>query len=389
MATSTASIIDLRFLSLCLMSILTGMEMDVFTPSFPELMHAFSIDITQVQLTLSLNFIAYALSTLWIGPLAERFSSRSVVLLSLCIFIIGSVLSYLAPTFEILLIGRVLQGLGMSGPNVLSYSTVYELYPQSRESYIGILNGLGSITMGAAPVFGSYLDLWFGWRANFLALLVLSLICFSLSFIYLPKQKVPFKIKQNLGLSTYRPIFKSKDFLWPAAMILGIATCYFIFVGIAPIFYREDLKVSLEHFGIYQGVLASSFGIISFLCGSFYKRFGKQRCFKTSLKIYTLFGLLAGLYGLFSSTDPLILTIILTCWSMACAIPINISYSRALGAVPNASARISGILVTLRLIFSAIGLQIMAYFYNHTYFPLAIMIGVTAFLSWSIRKRIA
>ena len=70
------------------MSVLTGIEMDVFTPSFPEIMEAFSISIEQTQLALSLNFFAYALSTLWVGPLAERFSSKNISLISLCELII-------------------------------------------------------------------------------------------------------------------------------------------------------------------------------------------------------------------------------------------------------------------------------------------------------------
>jgi DHA1 family bicyclomycin/chloramphenicol resistance-like MFS transporter len=106
------------------MSILTGMEMDIFTPSFPEIMDVFSVNIEQVQLTLSLNFIAYALSTLWIGPLTERFNHKSISILSLCIFTTGSILCYETNSFELLLVGRVLQGLGMSGPNVLAYSIV-------------------------------------------------------------------------------------------------------------------------------------------------------------------------------------------------------------------------------------------------------------------------
>ncbi len=380
--------IDLRFLSLCLMSILTGMEMDVFTPSFPELMGAFSITIEQVQLTLSLNFVAYAVSTLWVGPLAERFSSRNITLLSLFVFIIGSIFCYIAPTFETLLVGRVLQGLGMSGPNVLSYAIIYEHYPKSRESYIGILNGIGGITMGAAPVLGSYLNLWFGWRANFLALLILSIVCFALSVKHLPKQDIPRKVKPSLGLNTYIPLFKSKEFLWTAAITLSISVCYFVFVGLAPIFYREDLGVSLKYFGMYQGALAASFGVMSFCSGILYKRFGKRQCFETSIKLYALLGVIAGLYGFISPTNPLILTLILIGSSLACAMPINITYAIAMGAVKGASARASGMLVALRLVFSAAGLQIIAHFYDHTYLPLALMIGAEALLAWGIAKKI-
>jgi DHA1 family bicyclomycin/chloramphenicol resistance-like MFS transporter len=155
-------------------------------------------------------------------------------------------------------------------------------------------------------------------------------------------------------------------------------------VGLAPIFYREDLGVSLEHFGMYQGALASSFGIVSFCSGMLYKRFGKQQCFKVSIKLYVLFGLIAGVYGFILPTDTFLLTVILIGSSMACAIPINMCYPIAMGA----AARASGMLVAMRLIFSAVGLQIIAHFYDHTYLPLALMIGAEAVLAWVITRKI-
>lgn len=370
------------------MSILTGMEMDIFTPSFPEIIDVFSVNIEQVQLTLSLNFIAYALSTLWIGPLAERFNHKSISILSLCIFTTGSILCYTTNSFELLLVGRVLQGLGMSGPNVLAYSIVYDFYPRSREHYMAILTGLSSVTMGVAPVLGSYLNLWFGWRTNFLSLLILSLLCLVLGMLYLPSKKIINQAKPKLTLNTYLPLFKSPVFQKSAALGLSISVSYFIFVGFAPILYREDLHVSLESFGMYQGALSSAFGIMCFCSNMLYKWFGRKRCFKVSINFYAFFGLLAAFYGFFSATNPLVLTIILVGSSIACAVPINISYPISLGAIPNASARASGLLAALRLVFCAIGLQVMACFYNHSFLPLAIMIGLEGLLAWCLGKRI-
>ncbi len=73
---------------------------------------------------------------------------------------------------------------------------------------------------------------------------------------------------------------------------------------------------------------------------------------------------------------------------MACAIPINMCYPIAMGAVRGAAARASGMLVALRLVFSAAGLQVIAHFYDHTYVPLALMIGAEAFLAWGIARKI-
>ncbi len=216
----------------------------------------------------------------------------------------------------------------------------------------------------------------------------MSLLCLILGIYYLPKQKATHKNKPKLALSTYLPLLKSSIFRRSAALGLSISACYFIFVGFAPILYREDMHVSLQSFGIYQGALASAFGIMCFCSEIFYKWFGKKRCFKVSLKLYALCGFLAGIYGFFPSTDPFILTTILIGSSIACAIPIRVTYPIALGAVSGASARASGLMVALRLLFSATGLQTMAYFYNHTYLPLALMIGIEGYLAWTLGQKV-
>jgi len=50
--------------------------------------------------------------------------------------------------------------------------------------------------------------------------------------------------------------------------------------------------------------------------------------------------------------------------------------------------RASGLIAALRLVFCAIGLQVMACFYNHSFLPLAIMIGLEGLLAWCLGKRI-
>ena len=73
----------LRFFTALCIALLAGMEVDLFVPSFPELTHVFQLTpLTpfMVQLTLSLNFIAYCTCALFTGALGDRFGRRPVLL---------------------------------------------------------------------------------------------------------------------------------------------------------------------------------------------------------------------------------------------------------------------------------------------------------------------
>src|SRR4051812_1297398 len=108
-----------RFFTVLMICILAGAEVDLFTPSFPELQRIFHLSPFMVQFTLSANFVAYCICSLFAGTLGDRYSKRSVILVSLGVFTLGSLLCVSALNYSTLIIGRILQGAGISGPAVL------------------------------------------------------------------------------------------------------------------------------------------------------------------------------------------------------------------------------------------------------------------------------
>lgn len=91
-----------QFFTCVLISLLSGMEVDLFVPSFPELIRAFNLTPPLVQLTLSLNFVAYCICSLFAGMLGDRYGKRPILLVGLLIFVLGSFLC-MTPHFGMLL----------------------------------------------------------------------------------------------------------------------------------------------------------------------------------------------------------------------------------------------------------------------------------------------
>src|SRR5437016_10875690 len=108
-------------LTVILMDLLAGMEFDLFVPSFPELQSEFNLSAFWVEALVSVNFIGYCLALFFVGSLADRYGRKPIILIGLMIFIVGSVLCLWGLSYEFLIVGRFLQGVGVAAPAILSF----------------------------------------------------------------------------------------------------------------------------------------------------------------------------------------------------------------------------------------------------------------------------
>ena len=79
------------FITILIMEILGGAEVDIFVPSFPDLQRTFNLSPFMVELTLAVNLTAHCLTSLIVGNLGDRYGRRPIILIGLYVFIVGSV----------------------------------------------------------------------------------------------------------------------------------------------------------------------------------------------------------------------------------------------------------------------------------------------------------
>ena len=268
-----------------------------------------------------------------------------------------------------------MQGAGISAPVVLSYLVIADKYSAAKQQELmGVLNGALTLGMAFAPVVGSYVNMFFHWQGNFVLLLILSLVCLVLGSIFLPKAvKNP---NVSMSLREYKPIFRSKvAFYYIATIILGLQS-YWVFVGMSPILYMEDLGVSLKEFGFYQGALAITFSIGSFSSGIFLRKFGQKNCFFFSIFLLVGFTLMLPVLILFNVKDPVLITAVMLLQSVGIILPINILWPLMLEAIPEGKGRLAAVAVASRLIVTALSLQAASFFYDGTFRSLGIAMGL-------------
>ena len=360
-----------------LMDLLTGMEFDLFVPSFPQLQSHFSLTPFWVEALLSVNFVGYCLSLFFVGGLADRYGRKPIILLGLVTFIVGSVLCLCETAYIFLLIGRFLQGVGIAAPAILSFLIIADTYPIKEQQFLfAMLNGSLNTAAAAAPVIGSYIALYFHWQGNFMALLMLGLITLVMTLFFIPSHKLP-KHPEAILPHGYIQLFRSKPLMLLITTLLFIFVPYWIFVGMSPLLYIKDLGVSLHYFGLYQGVLALVFAIGSVLYGLIIKNkeYSQRKMLSMTNLIFAASLMMILILCLFNTKNPLLITIAITLFVIGQIIPSTLLYPLCVNFIPEAKGKISAILQGGRLIVTAAALQLAGFFYSGSFRNIGVIIA--------------
>jgi MFS transporter, DHA1 family, multidrug resistance protein len=213
---------------LALLTAVGPLSVDMYLPSLPDIGRELAARPAQVQLTISFYLVGFALGQIVYGPLSDRHGRKPVLLAALGLFSISGLACAFAWSIDALIIARFFQALGGAGAIVLARAIVRDLYSGTRAgrefSLMGTIMGLAPII---APLIGSVLQMAFGWRAIFVALLAVGSIAAALAWYLLPetlKTRAPEPVSLLSTVGVYRTFMKNRVFL----AHLGIVTCSFM-----------------------------------------------------------------------------------------------------------------------------------------------------------------
>ncbi len=143
---------------------------DLYLPTLPALAAELGSPMTRTQLTLSALLFAFGLSQLFLGPVADRFGRRPVLLVGLSLYVVASLGAALAPGIDALIGWRAAQGVGMAAAVMCARAMVRDLFVPTEGAGVmsKALSGLGLIAL-ASPLIGGAIASTVGWRPALLA----------------------------------------------------------------------------------------------------------------------------------------------------------------------------------------------------------------------------
>jgi MFS transporter, DHA1 family, multidrug resistance protein len=350
---------SMLILTVILLDLLGGAEIDIFVPSFPELQKIFDISVFEAEGLLSANFIGSVFALLFIGSLADKYGYKPIIIGGIAIFIIGSVSCLYATSYTSLITGRFLQGIGIAAPSSLYFVIIADNYPMKKQQFLmGIMNGIMNAAVAAAPVLGSYITIHYKWQGNFIVLLLAGILVLAMTVVFVPNKKI--KTREDAS-SKYQDIFSSKILILLLANLIFKGLPYWVFLGMSSIIYVEALGVDLAHYGYYQGTWALTFAIGSVIAGIATKYVKSKNMLILAAYVSLLSLIAIGLITIFDSKSPTLIAMAFLIFSIAEIIPSTVMYPLCINLLPNAKGKISSFLYISRMILSAIFVQIAGY----------------------------
>lgn len=174
--------------------------------TFPALMKEFGIGTSVVQWITTGYLLVLAVIVPMSYYLKRRFYMKTLFTAAVCLFICGTVMAAAAPAFLILLMGRIIQGIGTGIALPLMFNIVLEQVPREK---LGLMMGIASLITAMAPAVGpsvgGLIVSNFGWRMIFIALLPLLVASFFLGVFSIRQvtevKKQPFPLRDCLLLA--------------------------------------------------------------------------------------------------------------------------------------------------------------------------------------------
>lgn len=177
---------DVRLLSVVLVSSVGVFGNQAIPPVLPSIGTGLALSDTQIGLVMSVYFFAVMLAVPVLGAFADIYGRRPVVLASLLSFGLGGVVAFLAGTFPMLLLARVLQGAALAGMTPLSVAMLGDFFEGQRGTTAqGIREASNGLSGILAPAIAGAIAV-FGWQYPFLLYLA-GFPVFVLAYLYLPE----------------------------------------------------------------------------------------------------------------------------------------------------------------------------------------------------------
>lgn len=253
---------------LATLTALGPLSTDMYLPSLPSIGAHFSASSGEAQLTLSAYLFGFAAGLPVYGPLSDRRGRKNVMLVGLVLYGIANALAAAAPSLNLLILARLLQGFGAAGPLVVARSIVRDLYDGRRAAQeLARMGAIMGVVPALAPLLGAALELSLGWRSNFAASALLVVLLAAVAIQRLPETlKTPLETPFSIIaiVRGFRSLITDRRFL-PYAMMSGASySGLFAYISGSSFVFQK-------HFGFSPLQFALSFVVMvcGFLGGSF------------------------------------------------------------------------------------------------------------------------
>ena len=149
--------------------LMAALDIAIVGPALPTIQTYFNVNERDLAWIFAIYVLFNLIGTPLMAKLSDVFGRRSLYVLNVTLFAVGSVQVAVSPAFPLLLIGRALQGLGAGGIFPVATAVIGDTFPpEKRGSALGLIGAVFGMAFLVGPVLAGVLLTFFSWHWLFL-----------------------------------------------------------------------------------------------------------------------------------------------------------------------------------------------------------------------------
>ncbi len=377
-------------LVLGLLSAIGPFAIDMYLPALPSIGQSLGASMGAVQASLMAFFISLGVGQLVYGPVSDMVGRKAPLYFGLLLFGAGSIGCALAPDINTLIALRFIQGLGACAGMVVPRAVVRDLHTGADAARLtSLLMLVFSVCPILAPLVGSLLTEWAGWRSVFWAVTLAAVLGVVLLATSLPETRPPAEragSSVRSALAAYALLLRDRHFLGLVFIgSFGISS-FFVYLANSPFVMIDHFGLTPRQYSIAFGVNAASFIGVSQLTGRLVDRFGLNAVVKVAVVGYAvvMVSLLAvNLFGV-DRLDVLIGMMLIGFGFLGLVVPTTAVL--ALDAHGSIAGTASALMGTLQFVTGALVMAVVGLFVDGTARPMLAGIAACAVAALALTR---
>lgn len=364
--------------TLILGSVVVNSSMDMHAPVLPEIGAFFKTNETLTQWTVSSFFLGTAIAALFYGPLADCYGRKRLLLIGFAFFSCASIWCAMAHDIYELVIARFFQGVGGVSSSVIWLTIIKDIF-KGKDSVrtLNVFNITISVSLSAAPIVGSIVADYFGWRGIFALLSILGFNQIILIYFIIP-ETLRIKGDQNTSVinafKNYKVLFSNRVFLVFALLNGLIHGLHAAQIPLFSIHFQDVMKVSREGFALYQFVPTFFYAISAAFVRQYVKDIGLYATIRIGM--YLISGYVVSLLVVEMFFSDSVNWIVLTycIYTVCCPFIGTVVTTKAMELFNTMGGTSSSALTSIRQLTASFITFSAAAFYNQTFQSITIVL---------------
>ena len=381
MTTSSTSFFRIALI-LGLLTAIGPFAIDMYLPAMPSIGKELGADNSAVQMSLLAFFISFAIFQLFYGPLSDMWGRKAPLYIGIGLFAVASVGCALANDIETLVAFRFLQGIGGAAGMVIPRAIVRDMHTGVQAARLmSLLMLVFSISPILAPLTGSAVIEFYGWRGVFWAVMIAAFIGLILLSTQLKETRpATARATSSLGsaMSAYRLLLRDRNFLTLTFIGgLGISS-FLVYLANSPFVLIDHYGLTPTQYSIAFSINAVSFFTVSQMTGWLGDRFGLVRVMRMAVTAFALtMAAMVVVMSLGINQLPVMAVFLFVGYGFL-GLVIPTSSVLALEDHGEIAGTASALMGTLHFVTSAVAMVIAGLFFDGTALPMAAGIALCA-----------